>query len=186
MQISTLLRLTRCLRRHIESTSKGIVGGFELTVDQRNLKEWHERPQTVCLRVLKVGNKSRFDSYSVRNSLLIIPHITFRDCRVHIFLTTFLEIAVCVQLVILTLTLPIDINLRTRSALVLELETKEFFVPLITKLNNKTDVCIYIDVSYLSSYLTLYNQTLFFENLQNHGTIIKCATGLRISMYMPI
>ena len=86
---------------------------------------------------------------------MIIPHITFRDCRVHIFLTTFLEIAVCVQLVILTLTLPIDINLRTRSALVLELETKEFFVPLITKLNNKTDVCIYIDVSYLSSYLTL-------------------------------
>ena len=58
------------------------------------------------------------------------------------------------------------INLRTRSALVLELETKEFLVPLITKLNNKTDVCIYLDVSYfISSYLTLYNQTLFFENL---------------------
>ena len=28
---------------------------------------------------------SRFDSYSVRNSVLIISHITFRDCRVHIF-----------------------------------------------------------------------------------------------------
>ena len=39
----------------------------------------------ICLRVLKVGNKSRFDSYSVRNSVLIISHITFRDCRVHIF-----------------------------------------------------------------------------------------------------
>ena len=35
------------------------------------------------------------------------------------------------------------INLRTRSALVLELETKESLVPLITKLNNKTDVCIF-------------------------------------------
>ena len=39
----------------------------------------------VCLRVQKESNKSRFDSYSVRNSVLIIFHITFRDCRVHIF-----------------------------------------------------------------------------------------------------
>ena len=38
----------------------------------------------VCLRVLKESNKSSFDSYSVRNSVLIISHITFRDCRVHI------------------------------------------------------------------------------------------------------
>ena len=39
----------------------------------------------LCLRVLKESNKSRFDSYSVRNSVLIISHITFRDCRVHTF-----------------------------------------------------------------------------------------------------
>ena len=39
----------------------------------------------VCLRVLKESNKSRFDSYSVRNSVLIISHITFWDCRVHRF-----------------------------------------------------------------------------------------------------
>ena len=38
----------------------------------------------VCLRVLKERNKSRFDSYSVRNSVLNISHITFRDCRVPI------------------------------------------------------------------------------------------------------
>ena len=31
---------------------KGIVGGFEFAVP-RNFKEWHERPWTVCLRVLK-------------------------------------------------------------------------------------------------------------------------------------
>ena len=31
------------------------------------------------------SNKSRFSSYSVRNSVLVISHITFRDCRVHIF-----------------------------------------------------------------------------------------------------
>ena len=63
---------------------KGIVGGFEFAVP-RNFKEWHERPWTVCLRVLKESNKSRFDSYSVNNSVLIMSHITFRDCRLHIF-----------------------------------------------------------------------------------------------------
>ena len=47
----------------------------------------------VCLRVLKESNISRFDSYSVRNSLLIITHITFPDFRLHIFPTTFLEMA---------------------------------------------------------------------------------------------
>ena len=39
----------------------------------------------ICLRELKERNKSRFDSYSVRNSVLITSHITFRDCGVHIF-----------------------------------------------------------------------------------------------------
>ena len=39
----------------------------------------------VCLRVLKESNKRSFDSYSVRNSVLIISQIAFRDCRVHIF-----------------------------------------------------------------------------------------------------
>ena len=48
----------------------------------------------ICLPVLKESSKSRFDSYSVRNSIyqysirnsvLNKSHITFRDCRVHIF-----------------------------------------------------------------------------------------------------
>ena len=39
----------------------------------------------IRLRVLKKSNTSRFDSYSVKNSELIASHITFRDCRVHIF-----------------------------------------------------------------------------------------------------
>ena len=39
----------------------------------------------ICLRVLKESNKSRFDSYSVRNSVLNISHITLRDFLVHIF-----------------------------------------------------------------------------------------------------
>ena len=48
----------------------------------------------ICLCMLKASNKSRFDSYSDRNSVLHISHITFPDCRKHNFPTTFLEIAV--------------------------------------------------------------------------------------------
>ena len=50
----------------------------------------------ICLRVLKESNKRSLDSYTctVRNSVLIISYITFRDCREHILPTTFLEIAV--------------------------------------------------------------------------------------------
>ena len=39
----------------------------------------------VCLRVLNESNKSRFESYSVRKSVLIISHNTFRDCSLDIF-----------------------------------------------------------------------------------------------------
>ena len=39
----------------------------------------------ICLRVLKESNKSRFDSYSVKSSVLGIFHITFGNSRVHIF-----------------------------------------------------------------------------------------------------
>ena len=37
----------------------------------------------LCLQMLKESNKSWFDSYSVRNRVLIISHNTFRDCCVH-------------------------------------------------------------------------------------------------------
>ena len=39
----------------------------------------------VCMRVLKESGKSRFDSYCVRISVLIMCHITFRNCRLHSF-----------------------------------------------------------------------------------------------------
>ena len=45
---------------------------------------------TVKKKATKVGSTATV----VRNSVLIISHITFGDCRVHIFQTTFLEIAV--------------------------------------------------------------------------------------------
>jgi len=64
---------------------QGIVGGFEYTILQRNLREWHERPWTYICKLLTESNKSRYDSCSVRNGVLIISHITFRDCRMHIF-----------------------------------------------------------------------------------------------------
>ena len=40
---------------------KGIVGGFEFTVLQRNLKEFARKAMKMCLRVLKESNKRRFD-----------------------------------------------------------------------------------------------------------------------------
>ena len=39
----------------------------------------------ICLWVLKGSKKSRFDRYVVRNSVLIISHITYRDCCMHTF-----------------------------------------------------------------------------------------------------
>ena len=80
---------------------KGIVGGFEYTILQRNLKEWHERPWTYVCELLKESNKRKFDSYSVRNGVLIISHITFRDCRVHIF-SNNLSRNSCVQFHVVT------------------------------------------------------------------------------------
>ena len=65
---------------------KGIVGGFECTVLQRNLKEWHGMFAMLCLGLLKESKKVGSTVTVVRNSVLIISHITFWDCRVHIFL----------------------------------------------------------------------------------------------------
>ena len=55
----------------------------------KKFKRTTREAMDVCLRVLKESNKSRFDSYSVRNSALIISHVTFRDCRLHIFSDNF-------------------------------------------------------------------------------------------------
>ena len=59
-----------------------IVGGFEFT---EQFERMTREALYVCLRVLKESNKSKFDSYNVRNSVLIISHITFRICCVHTF-----------------------------------------------------------------------------------------------------
>ena len=62
---------------------KGIVDGLSSLF----FKEiWKNGTEAIdfCLRMLKESNNRRLESYSVRNSVLIIFHITFRDCRVHI------------------------------------------------------------------------------------------------------
>ena len=54
---------------------KSIVGGFEFTVLQRNLKELARKAMKMCLRVLMESNKSRFDSYSRQEQC--IDHIPY-------------------------------------------------------------------------------------------------------------
>ena len=60
-------------------------GWFLVHCSSKKFERMAREAMDVCLRVLKESNKSRFDSYSVRNSVLIISHITFRGCRVYIF-----------------------------------------------------------------------------------------------------
>ena len=60
-------------------------GWFWVHCSSKKFERMVRESTDICLRVLKESNKSTFDSYSVRNSILIISHITFRDCRVHIF-----------------------------------------------------------------------------------------------------
>ena len=54
---------------------KGIVGGFEFTALQRNLKELARKAMKMCLRVLTESKKSRFDSYSRQEQC--IDHIPY-------------------------------------------------------------------------------------------------------------
>ena len=74
---------------------KSIVGSFEFSVFQRNLKELARKAMEMCLRMLKESNKSRFDSYSRQEqSIDNIPCYLSGLSRAHFFSTTFLEIAV--------------------------------------------------------------------------------------------
>ena len=54
---------------------KGIVGGFEFSVLQRNLKELARKAMEMCFVVLKESNKSRFDS--CRREEQCIDHIPY-------------------------------------------------------------------------------------------------------------
>ena len=54
---------------------KGIVGGFEVHCSSKKFEKMTREAMNVCLRVQKESNKCRFDSLSVRNSVLIRSHI---------------------------------------------------------------------------------------------------------------
>ena len=60
-------------------------GWFWVHCFSKKFERMAREAMDVCSRVLKESNKSRFDSYSIRKSALIISRITFRDCRVHNF-----------------------------------------------------------------------------------------------------
>ena len=80
---------------------KGIAGGFEFSVFQRNLKELAQKAMEMCFRVLKESNKSRFDSYSSQEQCIDhIPYYLSGLSRALFFPTTSLEIAVDTALVL--------------------------------------------------------------------------------------
>ena len=60
----------------------GLFGGH---CSSQKFRKNDTRDHRLCFPVLKRSSKSRFNSYGVRNSVLIISHITFRDCCVHFF-----------------------------------------------------------------------------------------------------
>ena len=65
---------------------KGIVGGFEFSFFQRNLKELARKAMEMCLRVAKESNESRFDSYSRQEQCIDhIPHYLSGLSRAHFF-----------------------------------------------------------------------------------------------------
>ena len=69
---------------------KGIVGGFEFSVLQRNLKELARKAMEMCFRVLKESNKSRFDSYSRQEQCIDhIPYCLSGLSRAHFFWQSF-------------------------------------------------------------------------------------------------
>ena len=145
---------------------KGIVGSTEWPVLQWNLKEWHKSID-VSLWVLKESNKSIFNNYNVRNSVLIISHITLRDCRVHSFsdnlsqnsskLTIVFEEALICWLVFLCNRwctsfwhFQLDLNARVTiiRALNLKVKTKKFQTHL------QYDIKLYCDKDMINNYVT--------------------------------
>ena len=70
---------------------KGMVGGFQFTINcSKKFERMARETMDGMFTSAKEKHQSRFDSYSVRNSVMITSHISLRDCRVHIFSEDFL------------------------------------------------------------------------------------------------
>ena len=70
----------KCMRQ-----AERYCGCFGIHCSSEKFERIAREAMDICLRVLKESNKRMFDGYIVRNGLLIISHITFQDCHVHIF-----------------------------------------------------------------------------------------------------
>ena len=83
------MKNTAILRKVVGKGARGkperYCGWFWVRCSSKKFERRVQEAVDVCLRVLKESSKRSFDSYSVRNSVFIISHIAFRDCRVHIF-----------------------------------------------------------------------------------------------------
>ena len=77
--------LRRVVRKSARNNPERYCGWFWVHCSSRKFERIAREEMDVCLWVLKESNKSRFSSYSIRNNVLIIYHIAFWDCRVHIF-----------------------------------------------------------------------------------------------------
>ena len=79
------------LKEKVHATiPKGIVGGFEFTVLQKNLKELARKAMKMRLRVLTESNKSRFDSHSRQEQCIDhIPYYLSGLSRAHFFRQPF-------------------------------------------------------------------------------------------------
>ena len=75
----------RVVGKGARDNPKRYCGWFWVHCSLKKFERMAREAMEVCLRMLKESNKGRFDSCNVRNSVLIISHITFRDCRLHIF-----------------------------------------------------------------------------------------------------
>ena len=60
-------------------------GWFWVHCSSKKFARMAREAMDICLQLLKERNNRRFGSYSCRNRLLTISHITFRDCCLHIF-----------------------------------------------------------------------------------------------------
>ena len=70
------------------------IGWFWVHCSSKKFERMAREAMDVCLLLLKENNKSRFDSFSVRDSVFIIPMLPFGTLPCTFFPTTFLKIAV--------------------------------------------------------------------------------------------
>ena len=79
----------KVVRKSAHDNPERYCGWFCLPCSPKEIEIMAREATDICLRVLWKATKVGLTATVVRNSVLIISHITFRDCRLHFFLTTF-------------------------------------------------------------------------------------------------